>query len=224
MVTEISIDPHAGEVATGRLFSGTIRRGASSTSWARPSRRTASSRSASSWARADGGRESPAGNIAAVTGLRDAIVGSTVTSLRDMTPFESLKHYSEPVMTVAVEAKNMKDLPKLVEVLRQVAKEDPTLKVTINEETGEHLIAGHGRTPPRDRHGPDQARQGRRDHHLAADRGVPRDADRACGPVEGKSPNKHNRFYVTSSPCPTDIVDDDQERRGLHEPAAARAA
>ena len=66
-----------------------------------------------------------AGNIAAVTGLKDAMVGSTVTSLMEMTPFESLKHYSEPVMTVAVEAKNMKDLPKLVEVLRQVAKEDP---------------------------------------------------------------------------------------------------
>ena len=32
------------------------------------------------------------------------MVGSTVTTLMDMTPFESLKHYSEPVMTVAVEA------------------------------------------------------------------------------------------------------------------------
>src|SRR5512136_3333211 len=85
-----------------------------------------------------------AGNIAAVTGLKDAIVGSTVSSLMEVTPFESLKHYSEPVMTVAVEAKNMKDLPKLVEVLRQVAKEDPTLQVTINEETGEHLISGMG--------------------------------------------------------------------------------
>ena len=84
------------------------------------------------------------GNIAAVTGLRDAMVGSTVTSLMEMAPFESLKHYSEPVMTVAVEAKNMKDLPKLVEVLRQVAKEDPTLVITINEETGEHLISGMG--------------------------------------------------------------------------------
>ena len=69
----------------------------------------------------------PAGNIAAVTGLRDAFVGSTVTTLDGMTPFESIKHASEPVVTVAVEAKHMKDLPKLVEVLRQVAKEDPTL-------------------------------------------------------------------------------------------------
>jgi len=47
-------------------------------------------------------------------------------------------------MTVAVEAKNTRDLPKVVEVLRQIAKEDPTLQVTINEETGEHLLAGMG--------------------------------------------------------------------------------
>jgi len=75
----------------------------------------------------------PGGNIAAVTGLKDAIVGSTVSTLMDITPFEDLKHYSEPVMTVAIEAKHMKDLPKLVTVLRQVGKEDPTVNVSINE-------------------------------------------------------------------------------------------
>src|SRR4030066_1228206 len=86
----------------------------------------------------------PAGNIVAVTGLGDAIVGSTASSDKSMTPFESIRHVSEPVVTVAVEAKHMKDLPKLIEVLRQVAKEDPTLKVMINQETGENLLAGMG--------------------------------------------------------------------------------
>jgi len=78
----------------------------------------------------------PAGNIAAITGLKDAIVGSTVTTLENMAPFESIRHVSEPVVTVAVEAKHTKDLPKLIEVLRQVAKEDPTLQITLDEETG----------------------------------------------------------------------------------------
>ncbi|MDL5502184.1 MAG: elongation factor EF-2, partial [Candidatus Methanoperedens sp.] len=54
----------------------------------------------------------PAGNIVAVTGLTDAIVGSTASTDKNMTPFESIRHVSEPVMTVAVEAKHMKDLPK----------------------------------------------------------------------------------------------------------------
>src|SRR6056297_3675046 len=85
----------------------------------------------------------PAGNIAAVTGLRDAIAGSTVSSV-EMTPFESIEHISEPVITKSIEAQNMDDLPKLIETLRQVSKEDPTISIEINEDTGEHLISGQG--------------------------------------------------------------------------------
>ena len=127
MVTDISFDPHAGEVATGRLFSGTLRRGGEVyiSGTAGKSNRLQQVGIFMGPERIEV-ESLCAGNIAAVTGLRDAIVGSTVTSLMEMTPFESLQHYSEPVMTVAVEAKNMKDLPKLVTVLRQVAKEDPT--------------------------------------------------------------------------------------------------
>ena len=62
----------------------------------------------------------------------------------DSFSFEGLEHISEPVVTVAVEAKNTKDLPKLIEVLRQTGKEDPTVKIDINEETGEHLVSGMG--------------------------------------------------------------------------------
>jgi elongation factor 2 len=147
-----------------------------------------------------------AGNIAAVTGLKDAIVGSTVTTLMEMTPFESLKHYSEPVMTVAVEAKNMKDLPKLVEVLRQVAKEDPTLVITINEETGEHLISGMGELHL-------EIITGR----IKRDKGVEiitsepivvyrETATQKVESVEGKSPNRHNRFYFDIEPLPDEVV------------------
>jgi elongation factor 2 len=145
MVTDISFDPHAGEVATGRLFSGTLRRGTECyiMGAAKRSNRLAQVGIFMGAERIEV-EGLTAGNIAAVTGLKDAIVGSTVTSLIEMAPFESLKHYSEPVMTVAVEAKSMKDLPKLVEVLRQVGKEDPTVRVSINEETGEHLISGMG--------------------------------------------------------------------------------
>ncbi|MDD1715819.1 MAG: elongation factor EF-2, partial [Methanolinea sp.] len=145
MVTDISFDPHAGEVATGRLFAGRLKRGTELyvMGTAMKVNRLQQVGIFMGPTRVEV-EEITAGNIAAVTGLKDAVVGSTVTTLQEMTPFESLKHYSEPVMTVAVEAKNMKDLPKLVEVLRQVAKEDPTLQVNINEETGEHLISGMG--------------------------------------------------------------------------------
>lgn len=207
MVTDITMDPHAGEVATGRLFSGSLKRGmevyVSGTSktnriqqvgvFMGPKRLEV--------------ENIPAGNIAAVTGLKDAIVGSTVTTLAGMEPFESITHASEPVVTVAVEAKHMKDLPKLVEVLRQVAKEDPTLKITLDEETGEHLLAGMGEL-----HLEVIA------HRIERDKGVEitttpplvvyRETIRgSAGPVEGKSPNRHNRFYITVEPLEQEVRD-----------------
>ncbi|MDK2990731.1 MAG: elongation factor 2 [Methanoculleus sp.] len=207
MVTDISFDPHAGEVATGRLFAGTLRRGTECyiMGTAKRVNRLAQVGIFMGAERIEV-EALPAGNIAAVTGLKDAIVGSTVTTLLDMTPFESLKHYSEPVMTVAVEAKNMKDLPKLVEVLRQVAKEDPTVQVSINEETGEHLISGMGELHL-------EIITGR----IKRDKGVDiitsppivvyrETITGRAGPVEGKSPNRHNRFYIELEPMDPAIV------------------
>jgi len=208
MVTDISFDPHAGEVATGRLFSGSLKRGDSLyvMGSAMKENRLQQVGIFMGPKRVEV-EEIVGGNIAAVTGLRDAFVGSTVTNLLEITPFESLKHYSEPVMTVAVEAKNMKDLPKLVEVLRQVAKEDPTLVITINEETGEHLISGMGEL-----HLEIICGRIKRDKGVEIVTSEPIVVYRETVTgrvenVEGKSPNRHNRFYFTLEPLPDEIVD-----------------
>jgi len=207
MVTDISFDPHAGEVATGRLFSGKMKRGDEVyvMGTAGKSNRLQQVGIFMGPKRVEVD-ELFCGNIAAVTGLRDAIVGSTITSLMNITPFESLKHYSEPVMTVAVEAKNMKDLPKLVEVLRQVGKEDPTLQVAINEETGEHLIAGMGEL-----HLEIVTGRIKRDKGVEIITSEPivvyrETAVQKAGPVEGKSPNRHNRFYLVLEPLSDEVV------------------
>ncbi len=209
MVTDISFDPHAGEVATGRLFSGKLSRG--DEMYVMQTAKKVNRLQQVGIFMGPTRVEVPelyAGNSAAVTGLKDAVVGSTVSSLMDMTPFESLEHYSEPVVTVAVEAKNMKDLPKLVDVLRQVAKEDPTLRVNINEETGEHLISGMGELHL-------EIITGR----IKRDKGVEiitsepivvyRETitQELTDAVEGKSPNRHNRFYFTLHPLPEHVVD-----------------
>ncbi len=208
MVTDISVDPHAGEVATGRLFSGTLERGMelSISGVAKPNR----VQQTGIFMGADRieVERIPAGNIAAVTGLRDAFVGSTVSSDKDATPFEDIKHVSEPVVTVAVEAKNTRDLPKLVEVLRQVAKEDPTLNITINEETGEHLMAGMGEL-----HLEIVAYRIQRDKGVEITTSPPivvyRESitGKTPGAVEGKSPNHHNRFYIEIEPLEPEVVD-----------------
>ena len=207
MITDITTDPHAGEVASGRLFSGSLERGKEVYISGMPNANRIQSVGIFMGPERLEVESIPAGNIVAVTGLSDAIVGSTASTDKNMTPFESIRHVSEPVVTVAVEAKHMKDLPKLVEVLRQVAKEDPTLKVTINQETGEHLLAGMGEL-----HLEVVAGRIRRYKHVDITTSKPLVVYRETitdhvGPVEGKSPNRHNRFYVEVQPLKPAVVE-----------------
>jgi len=206
MVTDIGIDPHAGEIAAGRVFSGTIEKGQE----LYVSGTAGTNRVQSVGIYMGGEREEvdrvPAGNIAAVTGLKDAIAGSTVSSV-EMTPFESIEHISEPVITKSVEAKSMDDLPKLIETLQQVAKEDPTIQIEINEDTGEHLISGQGEL-----HLEVITQRIERNQGIPVNTGEPivvyREAPQGGSrEVEGRSPNNHNRFYITVEPLDEDIVE-----------------
>jgi elongation factor 2 len=206
MVTDISVDPHAGEVASGRLFSGTLERGNELIiSGKYKTNRIQQVCIFMGEERVEVDRV-PAGNIAAVIGMKDAVVGSTLSTV-EMTPFESMKHYSEPVVTVAVEAKNTKDLPRLIEVIRKLAKEDPNIRVEINEETGEHLVSGMG-----------ELHLEIITHRIQVDEGVPiiasppivvfrETVEGKAGPVEGKSPNRHNRFYLEVEPLGPTVVE-----------------
>ncbi len=205
MVTDISMDPHAGEIATGRVFSGTLEKGQD----LYVSGTAGTNRIQSVGIFMGGEREEveyvPAGNIAAVTGLRDAIAGSTVSSV-EMTPFETIEHISEPVITKSIEADRMDDLPKLIEVLRTVQKEDPTIEVSINEDTGEHLLSGQGEL-----HLEVITHRIERNHDIPVRTGEPivvyREAvQQVSDVVEGISPNRHNRFYISAEPLPEDVV------------------
>ena len=206
MVTDIGVDPHAGEIAAGRVFSGTIEKGQD----LYVSGTVGTNRVQSVGVYMGGEREEvdrvPAGNIAAVTGLKDAIAGSTVSSV-EMTPFESIEHISEPVITKSVEARSMDDLPKLIETLQQVAKEDPTIQIEINEDTGEHLISGQGEL-----HLEVITQRIERNQGIPVNTGEPIVVYRAAPQsesreVEGRSPNNHNRFYITVEPLEDDIVE-----------------
>jgi len=206
MVTDIGIDPHAGEIAAGRVFSGTLEKGQE----LYVSGTAGKNRIQSVGIYMGGEREEvdhvPAGNIAAVTGLGDAIAGSTVSSV-EMTPFESIEHISEPVITKSVEAQNMDDLPKLIETLQQVAKEDPTIQIEINEDTGEHLISGQGEL-----HLEVITQRIERNQGIPVTTGEPivvfREAPQGeSREVEGISPNRHNRFYIPGEPLSDELVE-----------------
>jgi len=206
IVTKIIIDKHAGEVSTGRVWSGTVRTGQEV--YLIGAKRKARIQQVGIYMGPEriNMEEVPAGNIVAVTGLRDAMAGETV-SQEQIEPFEALHYVSEPVVTVAIEAKNVKDLPRLVEALRQLAKEDPTLHVKIDQETGQHLLSGMGEL-----HLEVKLVKLKEDWKLDVDVSEPivvyRESINGVSPiVEGKSPNKHNRFYITVEPMPDEIYE-----------------
>ena len=144
MVTTINVDQQAGRVATGRLFSGTVKDG--DEVYLLDAKRTGKVQSVNIYM--GNTRELvniiPAGNIPALLGLDYAVAGETLSSVKTIPAFESIKYVSEPVVTIAVEPKHPKDLPKLVEALRRITVEDPNLIIKINEESGETLMAGMG--------------------------------------------------------------------------------
>jgi elongation factor 2 len=203
VVTKIIMDKHAGAISACRLFSGRIKQGDELRLVSIKAKARAQQVAVFMGAERVQVPSVSAGNICALTGLKEASAGETVCSpstVLDPT-FESITHVSEPVITVAIEAKNTKDLPKLIDVLRQIAKEDNTVRVEINEETGEHLISGMGELHieviTNTKIG--------RDAGVEVDVGEPivvyREAVNGVSPeIEGKSPNKHNRLYFIAEP------------------------
>lgn len=205
MVTNIVVDPQAGVVAIGRLFSGTVKDGdvlyllgakreervQSVNMFMGPYREIVSVLTA--------------GNIPALLGLEHARAGETACSVREMVPFELIKYVSEPVVTIAVESKHPRDLPKLVDALRRLGIEDPNLVVNINEETGETLMSGMGvlhleiATTLLQQQGLEIVTSKPLINYRETVRG-------SAGPIMAKSPNRHNKIFMRVEPLTEEIV------------------
>jgi len=84
-----------------------------------------------------------AGDIAAAVGLKDTSTGHTICDENQPIILENIT-FPEPVVSVSVEPKMKSDKDKLQEALLKMAEEDPTFKVSYNDETAETLISGMG--------------------------------------------------------------------------------
>jgi len=204
VVTKIVVDKHAGEVSAGRLFSGTIKDGQNV--FMNQAKREVRLQQVSIYRGAKRIQldEVPSGNIIGLVGLKDTYAGETV-STEPMEPFEAIKHLFEPVVTKSIEATKPSDLPRLVEVLRQVAKEDPSIKIEINEETGENLMSGMGEL-----HLEIIENRIRTEKKLEVKTSQPivvyrETVQKKSEEIEGKSPNKHNKFYIIVEPLEDNI-------------------
>ena len=206
MIVNIQIDPAAGPVAIGRLFSGTLKDGqlVNIIDTKREGRIQSVNFFMGNQREMVG--ELSAGNIPALLGLADARAGQTLSTVKGIDVFEGIKYVSEPVVQMAIEPKHPKDLPKLVETLKRLTIEDPNLVIKIDEESGETIIAGMGVL------------------HLEIATSLIHDAgleiitseplinyretvSTASAPIMAKSPNRHNKIFMKVEPLEPEIAE-----------------
>ncbi len=134
-------------IGTGRVFSGTISRG--QPMWLVNAQDKANINQLSLFmgSRTESVVEIPAGNIAAIGGIKQIRSGETLFDnkvKKDATPFESVHYVSDPVVTVAIEPDMLKNLNKLQEILEEIMIEDPNIVAEISQDSGECLMSGMG--------------------------------------------------------------------------------
>lgn len=152
----------------------------------------------------------PSGNICGLVGVDQFLVKTgTITTFKDAHNMKVMKFSVSPVVRVAVEPKNPADLPKLVEGLKRLAKSDPMVQCII-EESGEHIVAGAGEL-----HLEICLKDLEEDHAqiplktsdpvVSYRETVTETSNQVC---LSKSPNKHNRLFMTATPMPEGLPED----------------
>jgi elongation factor 2 len=208
-VSTIEVDTHSGVIAIGRVFSGTVAKGKMvqliSARTKGPIQQVYMSMAAD---RVIIDRV-PAGNIAALSGLPAMHVGETVAEDGVETKaFEGLKYVSDPVVTVAVEPADVKELPLFDKVMHKLTTEDPNLRFIINKESGEYLLSGMGELHL------EITAYRMQEANLKVKISKPIVNYRETishnynGPaIMGKSPNKHNKVWITIEKLQEDIIE-----------------
>jgi elongation factor 2 len=205
MVVNMVLDAAAGPVAIGRLFSGTIKDGQTINIIDEKREGRIQSVNFFMGNQREQVGELGAGNIPALLGLADCRAGNTLSSVKGIPMFEGVKYVSEPVVQIAIEPKHPKDLPKLVDILKQLTIEDPNLIVKIDEESGETIIAGMGVLHL------DVAVHRIQDTKLEIITSEPlinyrETVKGGCEPIMAKSPNRHNKIFMKVEPLEPEIA------------------
>tara|TARA_Y100000310_G_scaffold9911_1_gene10618 strand:+ start:1491 stop:3680 length:2190 start_codon:yes stop_codon:yes gene_type:complete len=199
VITNTVIDPKSGkEVHAGRLFSGTMKPGMDVYLNTDKKQSKIQQVLVYNGIKPEQLDSVPAGNVLAITGISSE-PGETITA-SPQESFENIRHIFDPVITKSISVPKPQDLPKLIDVLKKVAKEDPTLKIEINEETGENLMSGMG-----------ELHLEIVENRIKTEKGVDvktsepivvyrETVSKQGSEGEGKSPNKHNLFFIQVEP------------------------
>jgi elongation factor 2 len=147
LVSSLVEDPRYGQVAVARIFSGTVRQGTMTRVLPADFKSTIQRVSLFMGSKRVVVPAVVAGNICGLAGLEgvkagDTIIGQLTPS--GMVPFEEIRYVNEPVVTVSIEPRLPRELPRLLSYLENLTKTDPNLLVRVNKDTGEYLLSGIG--------------------------------------------------------------------------------
>jgi elongation factor G len=140
---KIMTDPYVGKLTYFRVYSGSVKAGSyvyNSTSERKERIGRILRMHANHREDVD---EAYTGDIIAAIGLKHTRTGDTLTDDADPIILEKME-FPEPVIAVAIEPKTKADQEKMGEALSKLAEEDPTFRVSTNEETGQTIISGMG--------------------------------------------------------------------------------
>ncbi|MBP1646970.1 MAG: Elongation factor [Bacteroidetes bacterium] len=140
---KIMTDPFVGRLTYFRVYSGTLRSGSYVyNSVSEKKERISRVLRMHANAREDV-EEAYAGDIVAAVGLKHTRTGDTLCSEDDPIILEKMT-FPDPVIHVAIEPKTRADQEKMAEAIAKLVEEDPTLRASTNEETGQNIISGMG--------------------------------------------------------------------------------
>jgi elongation factor 2 len=208
-ISTIEVDPHSGTVAIGRIFSGSVERGKTVQLLSSNQKGTIQQVFMSMATDRVLIDRVPAGNIGAISGLPSIHVGETIAEEgQEVHSFEGLRYVSDPVVTVAVEPEDVKDLPLFDKVMHKLTTEDPNLHFVMNKESGEFLLSGMGElhleiTAYRMQEAGLKVK-------LSKPIVIYREtiAHDYKGPaIMGKSPNKHNKLWITIEKLTDEVIE-----------------
>ena len=140
---KIATDPYVGRITFARVYSGTLNKGEAIMNATTEKKERAGRLLFMHANTREDVDQVKAGDICAIVGLKDTKTGDTLADPSNPVVLESMD-FPEPVIRIAIEPKTKADIDKLGVGLQKLAEEDPTFKVTTDDETGQTLIAGMG--------------------------------------------------------------------------------
>jgi len=140
---KIVTDPYVGVLTFFRVYSGKIAAGATLLDSTRDNKERLGRILRIHADKREEIKEISTGDIGAAVGLKEVVTGDTLCDPANPVVFESI-FAPEPVISVAMEPKTKSDEDKLTTALLKLAKEDPSLKVKSDTETGQLIVSGMG--------------------------------------------------------------------------------